>query len=210
MSQMSKIFVIGNGGHSKVVIDCLINNNMEIAGVITKKEEEINETYRGCRLISETKFIKNFKPEEVQLVNGIGITTKNLNQRIFLINKMKQIGFNFLSIVDKSAIVAKGVQLGEGSQILHGSVIQPDTCIGDHSIVNTSVSIDHDCKIYEHCHIAPRSVLCGEVTIKQKTFVGSGSIIVNNISIEEECIIAAGVTIDKNIKKKSKILNNQF
>ena len=27
---MSKIFVIGNGGHSKVVIDCLRNNNIEI------------------------------------------------------------------------------------------------------------------------------------------------------------------------------------
>ncbi len=208
---MSKIFVIGNGGHSKVVIDCLRKNNIEIAGIITKEEENnSNESHRGYKSISENKFIHNFKTEEVKLVNGIGITPKNLNKRIILINKMKKIGFNFLSIVDRSATVADDVHLGEGSQVLHGSVIQSDTSIGDHSIINTSVSVDHDCKIHEHCHIAPRSVLCGEVTIKKKTFVGSGSIIVNKICIEEECTIAAGVTVNKNIKKKSKILSNQF
>jgi UDP-3-O-[3-hydroxymyristoyl] glucosamine N-acyltransferase len=48
--------------------------------------------------------------------------------------------------------------IAEGVMILHGSVIQADTIIGKHVLVNTAASIDHENVIGDYAHVSmPRA-----------------------------------------------------
>jgi len=89
---------------------------------------------------------------------------------------------------------------GIGSMIMYGAVIQGNVKIGNHCIINTSASIDHDCIIEDFCHIGPNSTLCGNVHIGEGTLIGAGSVIIPGIKIGKNCIIGAGSVVTKNIE----------
>jgi len=83
--------------------------------------------------------------------------------------------------VDQGVYVA-AEYVGVGVQIAPGAVIQNGVIIKDHTIINTSASVDHDCIIGEYCHIA--------------------------LKIGKNCIIGAGSVVTKNISDNSKAFGN--
>jgi acetyltransferase EpsM len=56
--------------------------------------------------------------------------------------------------------------------ILHGSVIQADTIIGKHVLVNTAASIDHENVIGDYAHVSPHAT-CGRVHVGEGTHIGA-------------------------------------
>ena len=98
--------------------------------------------------------------------------------------------------------------IGVGVQIAPGAVIQNGVIIKDHTIINTSASIDHDCIIGDYCHIAPNTTLCGAVEVGEGTLIGAGSVILPYVKIGKNCIIGAGSVVTKNIPDNSKAFGN--
>ena len=106
---------------------------------------------------------------------------------------------NYLTVIAESALV-QNIEIGEGSQILHRSVIQTGTQIGKHCIVNTAASIDHDCILGDFTFIGPNATLCGGVRVGEGTFIGAGATILPYIRIGKNCTIGAGAVVTKNIE----------
>ena len=78
---------------------------------------------------------------------------------------------------------------------MKAATIQCNVTIKDHTIINTSSSIDHDCKIGSFVHIAPNSTLCGNVSVGDGSFIGAGSVILPNIKIGNNSIVGAGSVV---------------
>ena len=66
-----------------------------------------------------------------------------------------QLGYSFKSVIHQTAIIAPSVTLGEGVQMMAGTIAQTNVKIADNTIINTGAQIDHDCMIREHIHITP-------------------------------------------------------
>lgn len=197
MSKTS-VLVLGGGGHAKVVLDCLkLNSNISVIGIIEININLINQTLYGIPVIAEDALtFENFHPSQVKLVNGLG-SVEHVKNRQATFLKFKTAGYDFINVVHPTAYIANDVSLGEGVQIMAGSIIQAGSHLGDNVIVNTKASIDHDCCIESHVHVAPGVVCCGDVTIKMGSHVGSGAVIVQGVTIGQYCLIAAGaVTIN--------------
>lgn len=96
------------------------------------------------------------------------------------------------TIIHWSAIVSPTAEIGKGAQIMAGAVIQAYAKIGMNTIVNTKASVDHDCIIGDHCHIAPGAVLCGSVVLGDGCFIGAGSVIVQGVKLNAGTFIPAG------------------
>lgn len=64
-----------------------------------------------------------------------------------------------------------------------GVVINVDTDIGEHCIINTSAVVEHDVTIQSLTHISPNTTICGSVKIGKSCHVGAGSTVINNIYI---------------------------
>ncbi len=199
----SPVIILGAGGHAKVLINMLQRNNTPIIG-ITGKNKINNNFSTKISYLGDDSVITKYKPNEVLLVNGLG-SLPGKNQRKLLANKFRKFGYQFLSVIDDTAIIANDVELAEGVQIMAGVIIQPGSKIGTDSIINTSSSIDHDCTIGSFCHIAPGVTLSGEVYVGDNTHIGTGSCIIQGIRVGSNCIVAAGSALHKNIKDKIKI-----
>lgn len=108
---------------------------------------------------------------------------------------------NLITLIHPSAVVAEGVEIGEGTVVMAGAVINSGATIGRGVIVNTSSSIDHDCVVDDYCHVAVGAHLCGTVKVGKNTWIGAGATVINNVNICGGCTIGAGAVVINNIEK---------
>lgn len=160
MNKVSSL-IYGFGGHGKVLAEALTFNTEFLVGVFDDQPIEVFE-----KVIYLGPYDPKIYPE-LPIIIGIG----NNNVRKQLSQLIKH---SFHSFIHPSAHVAGSVKIGKGSVILQNAVIQTNTIIGNHVIVNMGAMVDHDNTIGDFVHISP---LC---------YVGSNSII-SELTCLEPC-----------------------
>ena len=80
-----------------------------------------------------------------------------------------------------------------------GAVIQAGVRVAENTIINTKTSVDHDCQIGSHVHLAPGVTVCGNVKIGDSVHVGSGATIIQGIIVGPRCLIGAGTLVRSNV-----------
>lgn len=199
-----KIIVIGAGGHAKVILEALLASGAEVIGLTEAQEDLATKYVLGCKILGSDNVLSNYNPTSTMLVLGIGGSTK-LSHRQTLIQRFRKQGFGFHTILHPTAIIARDAKLSQGVQIMAGSIIQPSVLIGENSIVNTGVCVEHDCQIGQNSHIAPGAVLTGGVIIGSNVFIGAGAVIGNGIAIGDHSIVGMGAAVTKNVSSHTKV-----
>ena len=192
------IIIIGAGGHAKVLLDTLLLQGVSVLGISDTDPPKIGSSLFGIKVFGGDEIFKDFPPASVHCVNGLGsINSMDLRKKLF--ESYKDKGYFFAQVIHPSALIAREVTIGEGSQIMAGAIIQPSTSIGKNCILNTGVSIDHDCEIQDHVHVAPGVTLSGSVKVGRESHIGTGAVVIQNITIGERVLIAAGAVVTQNI-----------
>jgi sugar O-acyltransferase (sialic acid O-acetyltransferase NeuD family) len=181
------VILQGGGEHAKVVLECLQAQGAPVVALFDPKfsDELFGVKQRGV-------YDPSFEPD-AKVIVAIGDN----------VLRKKVVGFTqhaFTTTVHPSCIVSKHAQIGEGTMVLHGVIVQPGANIGNHVILNTGASIDHDCIIHDYVHVAPRAVLCGRVTIGEGSFIGAGAILLPGITIGPWATVGAGSVVTKDVK----------
>ena len=202
MQNNKPVIIIGAGNHAKVLLDILLEQNIKVIGFADKNIAKGTLIY-DIPVIGDDSVYQDYKTNEVELVNGIGSIGKTALREYFF-SSLKEKGFTFKSVIHPSAIISKRAELGEGVQILAGTVINIETVIGDNSIINTKSSIDHGCIIGKHCHIAPGCSFSGCVTVGDCSHIGTGASIIQGIKIGSNVLIGAGSVVIHDIKDNVK------
>ncbi|WP_318401306.1 acetyltransferase [Photobacterium leiognathi] len=192
------IVMIGGGGHASVLAEILLNQGRNILAVISPEDISQRPVFEGISVLQQDKDILKFDKEKILLVNGIGMMPKSgFKQKIneyFL-----SLGYKFETVIADSAHISTNAVIESGAQILHAAIVNTGAKVGAHSIVNTASVIEHDCDIGAYNHLAPRSLLCGQVKTGINVFVGANATVINNISIGKDSVVGAGCTIRKKI-----------
>ncbi len=81
-----------------------------------------------------------------------------------------------------------------------GAVVNIGTRVKENSIINTNASVDHDCLIGAHVHIAPGVTLSGGVTVGEGSHIGTGASVMQGIEIGANVIVGAGAVVIDNIE----------
>ena len=203
---MDKILLIGAGGHARSCIDVLEEGNQfEIAGLVEKGESISNESL-GYPVIGTDDDLKVLRQQYKNALITVG-QIKTPKIRIKLYQLLKELDFTLPVIVSPHAYVSKHAQIGEGSIIMHGVIINANAKIGNNCIINNRALIEHDAVIGDHCHIATGAIINGEVSVENETFIGSSAVTKQAISIGKNCVIGAGVVL-KNDIESNKVVNN--
>lgn len=195
------LIVIGCGDHAFVLTDILNLMQQSILGYIGDNQVRSSLGH----ILGNDKKVLEYKPDEIKLVNGIGsVASTKIREHAF--RKFKKLGYTFESIIHPSAIIASNVVLEEGIQIMAGTVIQPGAVIGANSIINTKASVDHDCIIGKHVHVAPGVTLSGNVHVESCCHIGTGATVIQEIHIGKDALIGAGALVNKDVRKGAKVL----
>jgi sugar O-acyltransferase (sialic acid O-acetyltransferase NeuD family) len=182
----TKVILQGGGGHASVVLDVLLSQGVTVPALIDAK-------YTGD--LFGIPRIKEYDPTmepAASLIVAIGDNA--IRKRVVEFTKHP-----FVNAIHSSAIISGHVKMGVGNMILHGTIIQAQTEIGNHVIINTGAQVDHDCVIEDYVHIAPRVVLCGAVRIGTGTLIGAGATVIPGKKIGKWAKIGAGSVVTKDI-----------
>ena len=190
-----KVLLYGAGGHAKVVIECLMANSITPAlffdDNMKKKEWEKIE-------------VKRYNSDIMQNTSMI-ISIGNNNSRMKIAEQVKHA---YINSIHPSAQLSKNSEIGTGCQVIHSAIIQAGTSIGNHVILNTASTIDHDCHVSNFAHIGPGSTICGGVNIGEGTFVGAGSVVLPNVKIGNWVNIGAGSVVNTNVPDNAIVAGN--
>ncbi len=202
---MEDILLIGFGGHCKSIIDSIENRGIyNIYGIIDIKEK-IGQGYKGYKVLGTDDNLQEFYNKGIKNVFICIGYIGNSNVRNKLYKIVKNIGFKLPNIIDKTAIIANNVDLGEGIFIGKRAVLNSNVKICNMSIINTGAIVEHESYIGEFSHISIGSILCGNVKVEENVFIGANSTIIQGINVGENTIIGAGSIVLKNIIPNSKL-----
>lgn len=128
----------------------------------------------------------------------IGIGNPILRKKLF--DKFTSMGGEFVSTISSfSSIGSYDVEIGNGSNILSGSIFSNSTKIGIGCIVYYNSIITHDCILGDFVEISPNVTLLGNVKIGSYSQIGANSTVLPKITIGKNVIIGAGSIVTKDI-----------
>ena len=192
---MSKLVLIGGGGHCKSVLDVAIRMNTFQEIVILDPNLSVNSKVMGCTVYGSDDKLGELREKGFDnafvTVGCIGDTS--LRRR--LAEKADLYSFIYPDIIDPSAVLSEFAKLETGVFVGKNAVINAGAQIGEHAIINTGSIVEHDCRIGAFTHIAVGAAVCGDCNIEEDVFIGAGATIIQGLRIEKRRFIKAGEVV---------------
>lgn len=190
---MKTLGIIGASGHGKVVAD--IAKQVGIYQEILFFDDKPGVTACGGYPVAGTsQEIFQFDCDGI-----VGIGNAAIRQRFQ--EQLEAGGVHVPVLIHPHAVVADDVDLGAGTVIMAGAVVNPGSVTGKGCIINTCASVDHDCLLSDYVHVSVGAHLAGTITIGPRTWVGIGAVVSNNLTVCGDCMLGAGTVVVKDIKE---------
>jgi sugar O-acyltransferase (sialic acid O-acetyltransferase NeuD family) len=182
MINIEEVFVFGNSGHAKVIEEIIysIGEYGVCEFIDEEKEEQIDE------------LIKKHKTNLAVL----GIGDNKIRAKI-----VEKFGskLEFIKVIHPEAIISPSAEIGDGTVVMAGAVVQTGAIVGEHCVINTKASIDHDSVMKDFSFLGPGATTGGNVKIGERSWVGLGASVIQNINIGKDTIIGAGSVVVRDI-----------
>ncbi|MGE0396551.1 MAG: acetyltransferase [Kofleriaceae bacterium] len=180
---MSTLWIVGAGGHAKVVIATARAGGITAIRVVDDNPAKHGMTILGITVEGGCESVLADPSARVVLAIGDNHTR---------LHRATSAACEFATLVHPSAVIEPSVTLGAGTVVFAGAIVQPDSRLGRHVIVNTHASIDHDAVIGDAVHVCPGSHLSGAVTLGEGAFLGAGSTVAPNRTVGAWTVVGAG------------------
>lgn len=191
----NKLLIIGASGHGKVIADIALKMNKWSTVAFLDDNSSIKSAI-GLEVIGTSTDVLKYL-DEYEIFVGIG----NNVERERIHDILEKVGASIPTLIHPNSVVGEKVELGFGTVIMAGVVINCCTTIGKGCIINTGSTIDHDNRIEDFVHISPGVHLAGTVKVGRGSWLGIGSTVSNNLTITSDCIVGAGSVVVKDISE---------
>jgi sugar O-acyltransferase (sialic acid O-acetyltransferase NeuD family) len=189
--------ILGAAGHARSLLGLLAACGRPVAGCVAPVAPAAGWP-DGCPWLGEESVLDGLNPAQVPLVNGLGSVGPTAKRRA-VFEAARARGFDFPALVHPSAILAQGVTLAEGAQVLAGAILQAGTTVAENALLNTGCIVDHDCDIGAHAHLAPGVTLSGGVRIGAGVHLGTAATVIQGITIGAGAIVGAGAVVIRDV-----------
>ncbi|MFZ9004847.1 MAG: acetyltransferase [Robiginitalea sp.] len=200
---MKNVLIFGASGHGSVVLDTLERSREYSPVGFVDSFKEKGTKINGYEVLG-TEFDLPVLIEQFNIEGGIVAVGDNWGRKEF-VKRIRSIypRFKFVSAVHPSAIIGKDVSIGLGSVILPGAILNANAFVGDHCILNTKSSLDHDSKMGSYSSLAPGAFTGGNVIIGQGTAICLGAKIIECVTIGDYSVIGSNSLVLKDIPHNS-------
>nr|WP_321500567.1 acetyltransferase [uncultured Dethiosulfovibrio sp.] len=181
---MSGIYVLGAGGHGKVVISTIRAMGLRVEAILDDDRSLWGSYLLEVEVTGPIDSLREQKHPKAIIAIGINRIREKIATRLD--------GVEWISAIHPSAVIDVSVKIGPGTAIFAGAVVQPDSTVGNHVIVNTGATVDHDCVLEDFVHIAPGCHLAGNVSLRRGAFMGIGSCAVPGATVGPWTTVGAG------------------
>ncbi|WP_442486976.1 NeuD/PglB/VioB family sugar acetyltransferase [Halomonas litopenaei] len=194
---MKECFVIGGGGHARVLLHGLRGLGWQVVGYVAR---EPSSAMPVPWLGQDRGRLASLEGLPSTAFLGIGMVTSAPWRRALLEAFLAQ-GFDLPPLITHSAMVHDDVKLGDGSVILDGAVVVTGSRLGRGCLINTRAVVDHDCVLGDNVHVACGATLSGGVRLGADVMIGTGANLIQGVEVCAGAVIGAGATVVGNVTR---------
>lgn len=192
---MKNIIIFGASGHGSVVLDIIESEGQfqPVGFIDSYKRKGI--VIHGYEIIGN-EYDLPFLIEKLNIYGGIVAIGDNWSRKI-MVNRILKIvpRFHFINAIHPAAVIGKNVQIGQGTVIVPGTIVNANAQIGDHCILNTSSSLGHDSILSDFSSLAPRVCTGGALNLGVCSAISMGASVIENITIGKHSVVGAGALV---------------
>jgi sugar O-acyltransferase (sialic acid O-acetyltransferase NeuD family) len=195
MAGTEPLLIFGAGGHFSVVLDIAQHiSDLSLAGIVAPPDSTLSNG-PGYPTFTDDNW------QDSGCTQGlVAIADNAVRERVVEKIMASCPSFHFLSLVHPSATVSPAAQIGAGSVVMAGSVINPNAVIGEHTIINTGAIVEHDCLLGDYASIAPGVVLGGATRVGSHAALSIGATVLHGKQIGDNSVIGAGAVVTKDVE----------
>ncbi len=206
---MKAVIGLGAGGHARVVIEILkLSGEFDIVGLLDPQPELHDTPLLGVKILGGDDLLEDLQAGGVNhAFIGLG-TVGDIRPRLRIFERLQNSGFQLASAIHPRATISQSAVFGLGPTVMAGVVVNALAQLGDDVIINTSATVDHDCKIGNHVHISPGVNLGGNVSVGDRTMIGMGAVVLPGIKIGSDVLVGAGTLVNRDVPDGKVILGH--
>ena len=185
------ILLIGCGGHARSLIDVVESSGRWHVLGLVGLPEQVGESVLGYPVLGCDQDLPSLRQQCAHALLAVGqIGLPSNRQRLAL--ELKRLEFSLPVVISGRAHVSHHAQLGVGTSVGHGVIVNAGAYVGDHCILNSNALIEHDAVIDDYCHISTGALVNGGTKIGASSFIGSGALLREGLTLPPQTVISAG------------------
>lgn len=198
-ADLEPMVIVGSSGHSIAALDAALRMNayrmigwldtFKPAGEIVAGYEVLGSPVNIEQVMKNHGFTKVF----------LGISNNYTRRMVWETMKAAAPDLELVSVVHPLSCVSPTAQIGAGTLVMGGAVINPGCSIGENCIVNTKASLDHDSVMKPYASILPGVTTGGNVSVGTCSCVCLGSTVSHGIKIGEHSYVGAASAVIRDI-----------
>jgi sugar O-acyltransferase (sialic acid O-acetyltransferase NeuD family) len=192
-------YVLGAGGHARVVIATLLARGNTVQGVTDRTPSLRGTLIEGVPVVGTDDDLISSLADGDMLYVGLGnvarLQDSGLSPRRKLFERFRNLGYGLPPLVALNSFVAASATLESGAQVMAGAAVQAGAWIGENTLVNTGAIVEHDCRIGGHSHVAPGAIVCGGVSVGKECHIGAGAVVLQGLNLVAGTVVPAGAVM---------------
>lgn len=186
---MSRIIIVGAGGHGAVVADIV----RDAVGVVDDNPALAGTTCFGLPVLGPIAALAGTPHDAVVVAVGDNATRRAIVERLCAA------GERLVTVIHPFASVAPSAAIGDGSMLCAGAIVLPRAAIGRGVILNTKASVDHDSVVGDFAHVGPGATLGADVRVGGGTLIGLGASVASGKTVGARSIVGAGAVVVRDL-----------
>lgn len=190
-----RIVIVGASGHGRVALDAArCQDRYELVGW-TDTFVAAGTELAGLRVLGKPADLDSLAREHRLDGYFLGISDNTTRAKVHTMIQELRPGLEMFSILHPTAVIARDVDVGAGTLVLAGAVVNTNCRIGTGCIVNTRASLDHDGIMHPWSCLLPGVVTGGNVEIGEFSCVCLGATLAHKVHIGTHTVVGAGSVV---------------
>jgi sugar O-acyltransferase (sialic acid O-acetyltransferase NeuD family) len=186
------LLIWGAGGHAAVVADIARQTGWKVVAFVDDRPgDRPDRTWCNAPVVDAHGAEAMVRGDVRHAAVAIG------HPRVRLAKAKLVMGWGCVlpTLIHPRAVIADSADLGSGTVVCAGAVVQPLARMGPLCVVNTLASADHDCELAEATHVCPGARLGGHVRTGNGVWVGIGASVRDRVNLGDWSLIGAGAAV---------------
>ena len=202
---MKKIVIMGAGGFGAEAIWALeemnklspLSDQWNILGYVDDDKSKKGKVFYNYQTLGTPGEVDEiYSGNQLWYFCAIGDNRIRSN----IVKCLDELAWKAATLIHPSAVMAKNIEIGEGSYIGPASVICPNAIIGKHVLINTRVAIGHDVIMENFSQACPGAQINGFCKIGHSSFIGSNASIMPGTKIGEKATVGGNSQVLRAVK----------
>ena len=198
---MRRLAILGASGHGTVVADAALAAGWHDVIFFDDSWPSISSVGPWPVVGGAAELLREVSHFEAAVV-AIGANVTRLDLQRALIRD----GVVMTSVIHPAAVVSSSVDIGSGTVVCAGAVVNPFARVGYCCIVNTCASVDHDCDLADGVHVSPGAHLGGGVRVGEASWIGIGATVSHGIVVGPGVTVGAGTVVVRDVAGGSTVV----